>query len=136
MSRNPKYIVTRTPGFALAGTEGRLWVLAENQYARQKNITYYDHAADGKLEQLAAMAQEMNDAVEPKAEAVAVEVKATGDPVAVAESVLERTVGIPTETASEWQLRQIRILIAQSEEGKLNLVSCIKGIRELVGEQK
>lgn len=133
---NPKYIATQDPTDVITGIftgpTGQLWELEVF-----KSRIVYKPVARGALLDMAKLAEELNSAHEVEADVKQNEgPEEPGIEYETVSAKSELIVGEPTETEFQWKLRQVRILIAQSEEGKLNLVSCIKAIRELVGENE
>jgi hypothetical protein len=133
----PQYVVTKAPGFVLGDTFGKLWKLADNKWARDKNLIYYDQIAEGKLEDLAKLAQEMNQAMEPKAETAKVEEEP------------KVSVGIPTVVESVqqspylrpgweplWLLGELERTLELSNGGKINLPQFRHHIESIVRQMK
>lgn len=125
----PQYMVTKSPGFILDGPFGKLWKLSDNKWARDKNLIYYDQIAEGKLEDLAKLAQEMNSAGEMEAAVAEMkeEPRIEYETVSVKSELID---GIPT--VPRWIVENIKRDVELADAGKINLVEFIGRVRQMV----
>jgi hypothetical protein len=132
MSRS-EYVVTRngsasnTPSlFDFSAGVGKLHKLEVDKNGH----VFYVPIADGKIGELAKLAEELNAVNEPIAET------AQAEP---ARWERGETVGNPTEpeeSPAEWTVRQVALLLELADSGKMNLVDFKNRVSEFIKEKQ